>query len=73
MAKKNNPKAEKAQRNKEYALKYRKRAVSRFRSPRPAAHQTACSACGAATTVPFKPVEGKPVLCRTCFQQAAKS
>lgn len=29
-----------------------------------------CSDCGAETTVPFKPTQGKPVLCRTCFQKA---
>ena len=28
-----------------------------------------CSLCGAETTVPFKPTHGKPVLCRSCFQQ----
>jgi CxxC-x17-CxxC domain-containing protein len=26
-----------------------------------------CSECGINTTVPFKPTEGRPVLCRTCF------
>ena len=26
-----------------------------------------CSECGAQATVPFKPVRGKPVLCRSCF------
>jgi CxxC-x17-CxxC domain-containing protein len=30
--------------------------------------QTECSACGVATTVPFKPTQGRPVLCRSCFQ-----
>jgi CxxC-x17-CxxC domain-containing protein len=28
-----------------------------------------CSQCGAQTTVPFKPTQGRPVLCRSCFQQ----
>lgn len=28
-----------------------------------------CSECGVETTVPFKPTQGKPVLCRTCFQR----
>jgi CxxC-x17-CxxC domain-containing protein len=28
-----------------------------------------CSQCGEATTVPFKPTQGRPVLCRVCFQQ----
>lgn len=31
--------------------------------------KTVCSACGAETTVPFKPTQGRPVLCRQCFQQ----
>ena len=29
-----------------------------------------CSQCGVETTVPFKPTQGRPVLCRTCFQQS---
>ena len=32
--------------------------------------RTVCSQCGAETTVPFKPTQGRPVLCRQCFQQA---
>jgi CxxC-x17-CxxC domain-containing protein len=28
-----------------------------------------CSACGKATTVPFRPTQGRPVLCRECFTQ----
>jgi CxxC-x17-CxxC domain-containing protein len=27
-----------------------------------------CAACGCETTVPFRPVEGRPVFCRDCFQ-----
>ena len=27
-----------------------------------------CSQCGKDTTVPFKPTQGRPVLCRECFQ-----
>lgn len=27
-----------------------------------------CAACGCETTVPFRPVEGRPVYCRDCFQ-----
>ena len=30
--------------------------------------RTECSACGIETTVPFKPTQGRPVLCRTCYQ-----
>lgn len=29
----------------------------------------ACAACGAETSVPFKPNQGRPVLCRVCFQR----
>ena len=29
-----------------------------------------CSKCGKATTVPFKPTQGKPVLCRDCFRKS---
>ena len=31
--------------------------------------RTNCSQCGEATTVPFKPTQGRPVLCRVCFKQ----
>jgi CxxC-x17-CxxC domain-containing protein len=31
--------------------------------------RTVCSNCGKETTVPFKPTQGRPVLCRECFQQ----
>jgi CxxC-x17-CxxC domain-containing protein len=31
--------------------------------------RTTCSSCGKDTTVPFKPTQGRPVLCRECFQQ----
>jgi len=27
-----------------------------------------CSQCGRATTVPFRPTQGRPVFCRDCFQ-----
>jgi CxxC-x17-CxxC domain-containing protein len=30
--------------------------------------RTECSHCGVETTVPFKPTQGRPVLCRQCFQ-----
>jgi CxxC-x17-CxxC domain-containing protein len=32
-----------------------------------------CSQCGIDTTVPFKPTQGKPVLCRTCFSSKPKA
>ena len=28
-----------------------------------------CSMCGTETTVPFRPTQGRPVLCRACFQK----
>ena len=31
--------------------------------------RTHCSACGIETTVPFRPTQGRPVLCRSCFQK----
>jgi CxxC-x17-CxxC domain-containing protein len=31
--------------------------------------RTTCSDCGTETTVPFKPSQGRPVLCRSCFQK----
>jgi CxxC-x17-CxxC domain-containing protein len=30
--------------------------------------RTRCSACDIETTVPFKPTQGRPVLCRSCFE-----
>src|ERR1700741_5101091 len=30
--------------------------------------RTHCSECGIETTVPFKPTQGRPVLCRQCFK-----
>ncbi len=30
--------------------------------------RTNCSQCGKETTVPFRPTQGRPVLCRECFQ-----
>ncbi|HZP04550.1 MAG TPA: zinc-ribbon domain containing protein [Terracidiphilus sp.] len=31
--------------------------------------QTTCAECGIGTTVPFKPTQGRRVLCRSCFQK----
>jgi len=41
-----------------------------FRSNRPPreSFDAVCSECGAKTTVPFKPIEGRPVYCRDCFR-----
>jgi len=30
--------------------------------------RTTCASCGAETTVPFRPTQGRPVLCRTCYE-----
>lgn len=35
--------------------------------------RTECSDCGIQTTVPFKPTQGRPVLCRQCFQLKGKA
>ncbi len=35
--------------------------------------RTECSECGVETTVPFKPTQGRPVLCRQCFQVKLKA
>ena len=39
-------------------------------SGRPAreSYEVTCADCGAPTTVPFKPTEGRPVYCRDCFR-----
>lgn len=85
MAKKINLKAEKAKRNQEYALQFKKkkkRGRGAGGAPRPSVsvtfapptprdeHEVTCHACGSPTTVPFKPVNGKPVFCRPCFEKA---
>ena len=35
--------------------------------------QVTCSGCGSDTTVPFKPTQGRPVLCATCFTHRPKA
>lgn len=30
-------------------------------------YNAVCAACGAETTVPFEPTEGRPVYCRECY------
>jgi CxxC-x17-CxxC domain-containing protein len=30
--------------------------------------RTVCAICGTETTVPFRPNQGRPVLCRACFE-----
>lgn len=31
-------------------------------------HQATCAQCGGSCEVPFRPVDGRPVYCNTCFQ-----
>jgi len=31
-------------------------------------YEAVCADCGAQTTVPFKPTQGRPVYCRDCFR-----
>lgn len=35
--------------------------------------RTTCSECGIETTVPFKPTQGRPVLCRGCFSSKQRT
>ncbi len=35
-------------------------------------HKATCSDCGKECEVPFKPIEGKPVYCRDCYQKHKK-
>jgi len=44
-----------------------KRAASNSRT-RPET-RTICADCGSPTTVPFRPNQGRPVLCRACFEK----
>jgi CxxC-x17-CxxC domain-containing protein len=46
-----------------------KRAAKNLRGCRET--QILCAECGTQSTVPFRPVQSRPVLCRACFQQAA--
>jgi CxxC-x17-CxxC domain-containing protein len=32
-------------------------------------NRAVCAQCGKETTLPFRPTQGRPVLCRECFQQ----
>lgn len=31
--------------------------------------QATCASCGKETTIPFKPTQGRPVYCSSCYQQ----
>ncbi len=43
------------------------RARSPKRTPVRTTHQTVCDDCRMSTTLPFRPTQGKPVYCRSCF------
>lgn len=43
------------------------------RSDRFEMHQTTCSKCGNDCQVPFRPMTGKPVFCKACFQNVRNS
>jgi len=43
------------------------------RSDRFEMHQTTCSKCGNDCQVPFRPMTGKPVFCKACFQNVRGS
>ena len=47
---------------------FRPRGGGNFGGPREM-HEATCSACGTATKVPFKPIEGRPVYCRDCYMK----
>ncbi len=34
--------------------------------------RTNCSVCNQETTVPFRPTQGRPVLCRSCFENSRR-
>jgi DNA-directed RNA polymerase len=35
-------------------------------------HKAICADCGKETEVPFKPIEGRPIYCRECYQKHRK-
>jgi len=43
-----------------------------LRKPVRSETQVTCAECGSETSVPFKPMQGRPVLCRACFQKVAR-
>ena len=45
----------------------KRKAQGGSRSPRES-YDVVCAGCGASTTVPFKPTQGRPVYCRDCYR-----
>jgi CxxC-x17-CxxC domain-containing protein len=70
---------EKAERNKAFVdnlkkLKamrksWKRPLASAAASTAPVSHTVICSTCGVTTRVPFEPTQGKPVLCRPCYDK----
>ena len=52
-----------------YCKHCREKRKNRVYRPRPET-KIKCAECGTETTVPFKPVQGKPVLCRSCYKKS---
>jgi CxxC-x17-CxxC domain-containing protein len=48
-----------------------KQAHNKGTSSRPM-YPAVCANCGKMTTVPFQPTEGKPVLCKECYQAKSR-
>lgn len=44
-----------------------------FERRRPQMHEATCDKCGKDCEVPFRPTEGKPVLCSDCFNKSGSS
>jgi len=67
---KNEPKRCKACKSKRVAVLERASLLARRRAPLCSCRTRAtCSQCGKDTTVPFRPTQGRPILCRECFTQ----
>ena len=49
-----------------------RRDFNNFSGPR-TMHKATCKQCGKECEVPFKPIEGKPVYCRDCFNKRKAS
>ncbi len=54
-----------------HCKKCRAKRNSSFRKPVRFETRITCAECGSETIVPFTPKQGRPVLCRACFQKMA--
>ena len=66
---KNEPKRCKARKSKRVAVLGSSPPPSRNYNYSKVETRATCSQCGKDTTVPFRPTQGRPVLCRECFTQ----